>query len=162
RTPAYESTPIRTVEQRDPLAAGDAQARPIEFRKLLLKLPHDHVIGAIEAGRGCSGVGPLTWKPGREAGAGDELAPLLPDELSSAGYTLAGVSNPDVIFDDPRDRKPEFAIAGIVRDLRANVCYAQPKVSAAVARASLAVEWQIYSYRTRSVELKATTEGGGL
>jgi S1-C subfamily serine protease len=67
-----------------------------------------------------------------------------------------------VIFEDPRDHKPEFAIAGIIRDVRANVCYAQLKQSAATARASLAVEWQIYSYRTRSVELKATTEGGSL
>ena len=162
RTPAYESAEVRPVEQGQPLPAGDAQARPIEFRKLLLKLPHDHVIGAIEAGRACTGIGPLSWKPGREAGAGDDLAPLLTEELSSAGYTLAGASNPDVIFEDPRDRKPEFAIAGIIRDVRANVCYAQPKQSAATAHASLAVEWQIYSYRTRSVELKATTEGGSL
>jgi S1-C subfamily serine protease len=162
RTPAYESAAVRPVEQREPLPAGEAQARPIEFRKLLLKLPHDHVIGAIEAGRACAGIGPLSWKPAREAGAGDDLAPLLTEELDSAGYTLAGASNPDVIFEDPRDHKPEFAIAGIIRDVRANVCYAQLKQSAATARASLAVEWQIYSYRTRSVELKATTEGGSL
>jgi S1-C subfamily serine protease len=161
-TPAFTSADVRPIEQKEPISAGDAAARPIEFRKLLLRLPHDHVIGAIESGRGCAGIGPLSWKPGKESAAGDEFAPLLMDELTSAGYTLAGASNPDVIFDDPRDRRPEFAIAGIVREVRANVCYAEPRKNAATARASLTVEWQIYSYRTRSVELKATTDGGGL
>jgi S1-C subfamily serine protease len=161
--PTYDSPEIRTVEQREPLPAAD-EARPIEFRKLLLRLPHDHVIGATETGRGCAGIGPLSWKPGREAtgSAGDDLAPLLTEELVSAGYTLAGASNPDALFDDPHERKPEFAIGGIVRDVRASVCYAQPSKPAATARASLAVEWQVYSYRTRSVALRATTEGGSL
>lgn len=160
--PTYESPQIRPVEQGTPLAAAD-EARPVEFRKLLLRLPHDHVIGAIEAGRGCAGIGPLSWKPSQTAGGGgDDLAPLLTEELTAAGYTLAGSSNPDALFEDPHERKAEFAIAGIIRDVRANVCFAQPRRTAATARASLAVEWQIYSYRTRSVELRATTEGASL
>jgi hypothetical protein len=53
-------------------------------------------------------------------------------------------------------------VAGLVRDLKANVCYPWGgfgNFTAAKGEAWVDVEWQSYSRRTRSVELKLTTQG---
>ena len=60
------------------------------------------------------------------------------------------------------EKKADYVVAGVIRDVRANVCYANPKRNVATAEASLAIDWQVYSYRTRDVAFKATTEGSSL
>ena len=155
--PPLESAPVRAAEQRNPLPAEAESSSPVEFRKLLLKLPRDHVVGSVQIGRACTGSGPLTWKSSRESSVGDDLGDLLLEELSSAGYTVVGER--DALFEDPHGRKAEYVVAGVIRDVRANVCYANARKSLATAEASLSVDWQIYSHRTKAVELKATTAG---
>ena len=132
----------------------------VEFRKLLLKLPRDLVVGTVQIGRGCTDRGPLTWKASREGTLGDDLGGLLIEELSSAGYTVVG--DKDQLFDDPHGRRAEYVIAGVIRDVKANVCYAMGRKKSGTAEASLTVDWQVYSHRTKTVELKATTSGTSL
>ncbi|MDQ6894405.1 MAG: serine protease [Acidobacteriota bacterium] len=159
--PAPASAAVPT-EQRAPVTAaapGETTAA-VEFRKLLLKLPHDLVVGSVQTGRGCTDRGPLTWKTSREGSIGDDLGGLLLEELSSAGYTVVG--DKDQLFDDPHGRRAEYVIAGVVRDVKANVCYAQGRKRAGTAEASLTVDWQVYSHRSKSVALKETTSGTSL
>lgn len=154
--PQVESAAVRFVEQLDPVPADAEKSGPVEFRKLLLKMPRDHVVGSVQKGHACVGQSPLTWKSGPDATPDEDLGDLLLEELSSAGYPV--VRDRNTLFDDPHARRAEYVIAGVIRDVKANVCYPDPK-SAATAAASLTVDWQIYSHRTKSVELKATTEG---
>jgi len=150
------ATPVHTVEQLEPLPAEPGSAGPIEFRKLVLKLSRDKVVGSIQTGHTCVGQAPLLWKA--SAGSLDEsFGPLMLDELSSAGYPIVG--GQEDLFEDPHAARPEFVIAGVIRDVRADACYPQPRVRRGTAEASLSVEWQIYSYRSKSVELKQTTLG---
>jgi S1-C subfamily serine protease len=147
---------VHPAEQLEPLAAEPGGPGPVEFRKFVLKLPRDKVIGAIQIGSPCVGRAPLLWKA--SAGSVDEgFGPLLLEELSAAGYQIVG--GEEEIFEDPHGPRPEFVVAGVIRDVQANACFATHATRRATAEASLSIEWQIYSHRTKSVEKKQTTSG---
>jgi len=101
----------------------------------------------------------LTWKSGRDSSLSEDFGGLFSEELSAAGYTVVG--DPNVLFEDSKQWKAEFVIAGVIKDVKANVCYAKVAgpSSRGTGEASIAVEWQIYSQRTKNVELTMTTEG---
>jgi S1-C subfamily serine protease len=155
--PAPTPASVVAVEQGRPLPAGSEPTSPLEFRKFVIKPAHERVVGAVQQGKGCSARAPLTWTSGRDGALGAALGELLLEEVSSAGYTVVGGS--DELFEDPHGEKAEYVIAGVIRDIRANVCYATPRKRLGTAEASLAVDWQIYSHRSKAVELKATTGG---
>ncbi len=156
----YPSPEVHSVEERRPIPAGDQYASAVEFRKFLVKLPDDHVIGALQVGRECSGREPLTWKIGRDSTVTQDFGALLLEEVASAGYGVVGKG--DVLFEDVHEKKADYVVAGVIRDVRANVCYANPKGNLATAEASLVIDWQIYSYRARDVAFKLTTQGSSL
>jgi serine protease Do len=158
--PPSKSTPVRSVEQRDPVPADEKIAGPVEFRKFVLKFPRDRVIGSVQAGRACVDHASLTWKGGADSPIAEGLGELLLEELSSAGYTVWGEQ--ESLFEDPHRQKAEFVIAGVIRDIRANVCHTNAHSKRAMAEASLSVDWQVYSNRARAVELRATTDGSSL
>ncbi|HEY1251813.1 MAG TPA: trypsin-like peptidase domain-containing protein [Thermoanaerobaculia bacterium] len=156
----YPSPEIRPIEERRPIPAGDGWSSAVEFRKFLIKLPDDHVIGALQVGRECTGREPLTWKIGRDSTVTQDFGALLLEEVASAGYGVVGKG--DVLFEDSHEKKADYVVAGIIRDVHANVCYADPKKSLATAEASLVIDWQVYSYRARDVAFRLTTEGSSL
>jgi S1-C subfamily serine protease len=158
--PFYPSPDVRPVEERRPIPAGDQYTSAVEFRKFLVKLPDDHVIGALQVGRECMGREPLTWKISPQSTVTQDFGNLLLEEISSAGYGVTG--NRELLFEDVHEKKADYVVAGVIRDVHANVCYANPKKNVATAEASLAIDWQVYSYRTREVAFKATTEGSSL
>lgn len=156
-TVSFESAPVKKVEQLRPIPADGS--RPVEFGKLLVRLPREEAIGAVQTGRSCVPRGPLTWKSGRDSSLSEDFGGLFSEELSAAGYTVVG--DPNVLFEDSKEWKAEFVIAGVIKDVKANVCYAKVAgpSSRGTGEASIAVEWQIYSQRTKHVELTMTTEG---
>ena len=160
RPPVFESAPVRAADHRAPLPAPDSGTAAVEFKKFVVKIPVDHVIGAVQSGPGCAGTGPLTWKISRDGSVSEDFGQLLIEELSAAGYKVAG--NEETLFEDPREKKAEFVVAGIVRDVRANVCYQKPREGSATAEASLSVEWQVFSRLAKTVEWKGTTAGSSV
>lgn len=158
--PVYPSPDVRPVEERRPIAAGDQYSSAVEFKKFLIKLPDDHVIGALQVGRECNGREPLTWKISAQSTVTQDFGALLLDEISSAGYGVTGKN--EALFDDIHEKKADYIVAGVIRDVHANVCYANPKKNLATAEASMTIDWQVYSYRTRDVAFKVTTEGSSL
>lgn len=149
---ALERAPVKKIAVRPVIPVRDGSS-PLEFGKLLLKLPEEKVIGTVQAGRSCDGQAPLVWKIGR--GVSDSFGQLLLGELSVTGYTVVG--DPEVLFEDSQGSRAEYVVAGVMRDVKANVCHARGGPGR--GEASLAVDWQVYSHRTKSVELKSTTEG---
>jgi len=156
-TASLERAPVKQVEQREPIPVHGGSAT-VEFGKLLLKLPAENVIGTVQSGRSCVGHARLTWKTGRGISVGEAFGELLLNELSEAGYAVAG--DPNKLFEDARAGRAEYVVAGVIRDVSANVCHARGG-SRSRAEASLAVDWQIFSHQTKAVELKTTTEGFG-
>lgn len=158
--PVFESAVVRPVEQHKPIPAHADKSSAVEFRKFLLQLPEDHVIGSMQTGNECIGRAPLTWKISRDSTVGQDFGALMLEQLSSAGYTIVGKR--DTLFEDVHERRADYVVAGVIRDVRANVCYADLKKGHVASEASLSVDWQIYSNRTRDIALKATTEGSAL
>jgi serine protease Do len=155
--PTPQRADVRPVSEREPLAVGLETPSPVEFRKFILKFPRDRVIGSVQKGRSCVGLAPLTWQSGRDSTIGESFGEVLLRELASAGYAIP--ADRDRLFETSGGRRAEYVIAGVIRDIRSNICYPSMRRKVGTAEASLAVDWEIYSHRTRTVELKLTTEG---
>lgn len=135
------------------------QARPIQFRKIVVKLKRGEVIGAFQAGLLCLPKEKLTYRGGRMTFDDDELTETFRDELEAANYRVVG--DPDALFDDPSTWQAEYLVAGLVKRMSANVCYPMLKFGDTDARgeAFMEVRWQIYSRLDRQVVLELTTQG---
>jgi len=136
-------------------------AKPLLFKKVVVKLPRGHKIGAIQAGLLCIPQGqPLTWKGGRVNITSDDFTEAFRDELEKANYPLVG--NPDALFEDPSEWEAELLVAGMIKDMTANICFPMAgfgNFTDARGEAFIKVDWQIYSRLDRKVVYTTTTEG---
>lgn len=134
-------------------------AKPLQFKKVVVKLPRGTVIGQTRVGMLCLPGREITWTGGR-AELSDEFTDAFRQELEKVNYKLVG--NPDALFDDAADWKAEFLIAGLIKEIQANICYPQAgffNTNAARGGAYVKVDWQIYSRLDRKVVFETTTEG---
>jgi len=148
------SANIQTVTDKPVIdVASPEQARPIQFRKVVIKLKRGEDIGAIESGVLCSPNAELVFRGGRMTLDDEELTDTFRHELEVANYRVVG--NPDALFEDPSTWKAEYLVAGLVKHMQANICY--PMIgwgsTDAKGEAFMEVQWQIYS---RQVKLAAT------
>jgi S1-C subfamily serine protease len=144
---------------RTPVAPS-AESRPIGFEKLIVKIPRGTKIGKIEVGGLCLENADLTWKGGRVAVDSDEFADVLKDELEAGGFKVAW--DPEAMFEDRLAWQAEFLIGGTIKELQMYVCYKMAGLNnwtEGDGEALVRVDWQVYSRRTRQVELKVSTEG---
>jgi serine protease Do len=156
--PRLETSAIPQVEQLAPLPAETGQTQPVELGKLILKVPRGRLLGTIQQGHSCVGQKPLSWENAWLTATDADFGATVRQQLAAAGYAVAG--DPDALFEDPHGPKAQYAIGGVIQDLKVNACYEQARqTSRGTGEASLAVEWQVYSYRTQTVELKMTTNG---
>jgi len=135
------------------------QARPIQFRKIVIKLRRGEDIGAIESGLLCSPHAELTYRGGRMTLDDEELTETFRDELEAANYRVVG--DPDALFEDPSTWQAEYLVAGLVKRMNANICYPQLGWGSTDAKgeAFMEVDWQIYSRLDRKVVHELTTQG---
>lgn len=157
---ACAGVPMPKVETLSPKQVQHGPSRPVMFRKLVVKIPRGEVIGKIQAGLACVNHSTLTWRGGRAVVPDEDFGEVLREELIAAGYMVVG--DPPALFEDPSAWKAEYLVAGLIRDVKANVCYPWGgfgNFTTAKGEAWVDVEWQIYSRRTRSVELRLSTQG---
>lgn len=152
---------IKKVEDRkvDDLKAS-ASAKPIQFTKVVVKLKRGEHIGALQGGLLCVPQGDLNWKGGRINIDSDEFTEAFKDELEKHSFKTVGDTN--ALFEDPSTWKSEILVAGLVKELKANICYPMAgfgNFSSSKGEAFLKVDWQIYSKLDRSVVHSVTTEG---
>lgn len=152
---------IKQVEDRpvENLHASE-NSKPIQFKKIVVKLKRGEHIGAMQAGLLCVPQGNLNWKGGRISIASDEFTDTFKEELEKFSFKTVG--DTDALFEDPSTWKSEILIAGLIKELKANICYPMAgfgNFSSSKGEAFLRVEWQIYSKLDRSVVHKVTTEG---
>ncbi len=155
------SAVIKKVEDRpvDNLMASD-NSKPIQFKKIVVKLKRGEHIGAIQVGLMCLPQGDLSWKGGRISIDSDEFTEAFREELEKFEFKTVGDTN--ALFEDPSTWKSEILVAGLIKELKANICYPMAgfgNYSSSKGEAFLKVDWQIYSKLDRSVVHTVTTEG---
>lgn len=136
------------------------ETKPIAFKKIVLKIPRNKSIGQVRAGLLCIPTGNLTRSSGRYALNSSIFNDVFREELEAANYKVVG--DPDQLFGDPELSKAEFFVAGLIKDIEANVCYPGANfgdVTSSSAGVYMEVEWQIYDTLRRQVILKLSTEG---
>lgn len=135
-------------------------SKPIQFTKVVVKLKRGEHVGAMQGGLLCVPQSDLTWKGGRISIDSDEFTDAFKEELEKYSFKTVGDTN--ALFEDPSTWKSEILVAGLVKDLKANICYPMAgfgNFSSAKGEAFLKVDWQIYSKLDRSVVHSVTTEG---
>lgn len=136
------------------------ETKPIAFKRIVLKIPRNKSIGQVRVGLLCIPAGNLTRSGGRYALDSSIFNDVFRDELESANYKVVG--DPDQLFGDPELSKAEYFVAGLIKDIEANVCYPGSgfgDVTSSSAGVYMEVEWQIYDTLRRQVILKLSTEG---
>lgn len=142
--------------------AKNETAKPIQFKKIVIKLHRGENIGAVQGGIFCANQAELTYRGGRADISDDDLTEAFRDELEAANYEVVG--DPDALFDDPSSWRAEYLVAGLVKTLKANICYPLAgwgNTSEAKGEAYMKVDWQIYSRLDRKVVYELSTEGQG-
>lgn len=136
------------------------ESKPLQFKKIVIKLKRGQHIGAMMGGLLCLPMGDLNWKGGKLDVSSDDFNEVFREVLESANYTVVG--DPDALFDDPSLWKAEYLIAGLIKNLDANICYPMAgfgDYTNSRGEAYIKVEWQIYSRLDREVVLKSVSEG---
>jgi len=159
------SANVKQVAIRDTIdIQAGVDTKPLLFKKVVVKLPRGKEIGSLQTGLLCLPVGrQLTWKGGRVNITSDDFTEVFREELEKANYPLVG--NPDALFEDPSEWKAELLVAGMIKDIKANICYPLTgfgNFSDSQGEAFVEVEWQIFSRLDRQVIYTITTEGSSI
>ncbi len=153
--PIAEQPVIKVVDSEN--------ARPVQFSRIVIDLKRGAQIGTFRQGVNfCSEPGTLVHRGGRMHLEDRELSRVFRDELERANYKVVG--DPDALFDDPSSWQAEFLIAGLVKRVDADVCYAYnewEKVTKTSGVLMMDVDWQIYSRLDRGVVYRQQTQGRG-
>ncbi len=154
---------IPQVAEKEVIEVKDGRAaKPVQFRKIVIKLKRGADIGSIQSGLFCAPRAELIYRGGRRTLSGDELTEVFQDEMKAANYQVVG--DPNALFEDPSTWKAEFLIAGLVKKMLANVCFPNwgfGDITNGTGEAFMEVDWQIYSRLDRRVVYRLTTEGMG-
>lgn len=157
--------PIRQMaEQNVRVIPLGEQAKPIQFQRIVVRMPRNSVIGAVQFSLLCIGRSELTYRGGRATIEDETYSDVFREELEAANYTVVG--DPDALFEDPDSWRAELVIAGLIKDIKANICFPRTDVNGnytehSNGEASMDVEWQVYSRLNRQVVYEVTTQGAG-
>jgi S1-C subfamily serine protease len=155
------ATPVQQAQVQQPITIPiGKETKPIQFKKIVVKIARGAPIGSIQAGLLCVQRENLVWRGGKMTISGDEFTDVFREELQKANYTVVG--NPDALFDDPSEWKAEFLVAGLVNNIQASVCYPYGGMgnwNSSKGAAFIKVNWQVYSSLHRKVVYETATEG---
>lgn len=153
---------VKDVHRQTPLTvAPNQESKPIQFKKIVIKLNRGQPIGVTQSGLLCIPKTTISWKSGARISISDEeLTDIFREEFEKANFKIVG--NPNALFDDPSEWKAELLVAGLVNDIKMNVCYPLGgffNFQSAKGECYMKVNWQIYSKLDRKVVYEVTTEG---
>ena len=158
------SVNVKNVALQEPIdIKAGVDAKPLLFKKIVVKLPRGREIGVMKYGIFCGPNGaPLTWKGGKINITSDDFTEIFREELEKANFPLVG--DPNALFDDPSEWRAELLIAGMINEITVDLCCPMAgygNFTNAKGEAYIKVEWQIYSRLDRKVVFTTTTEGSG-
>jgi len=158
------ATPVQqaVVKEARDIPTG-ADAKPIQFRKVVVKLRRGEPVGEMLGGLACLKQpfsGDLTWRGGRLQINDEEFTEVFRDELQKANYPIVG--DPNALFEDPSAWKAEILVAGLITKMQMNACYPYSgwgNWKDSKGDAFVKVTWQIFGSLERKVVYEVTTEG---
>lgn len=147
------------VRQAKEIPRG-ADAKPIQFKKVVVKLRRGEPIGESSVGLACLPTGTVEWKGGRVNITDDEFTEAFREELQKYNYPVVG--DPNALFDDPSAWKAELLVAGQISKLQISACYPMAGFGnwrESKGGAYVRVNWQVYGQLERRVVYETSTEG---
>jgi serine protease Do len=155
------ATPVQQVPiQKAREVPQGSDAKPIQFRKILVKLRRGEEIGSNNVGLACIPRGKVEWKGGRVNITDDEFTEAFREELQKYNYPIVG--DPNALFEDPSSWKAELLVAGQISKLDVRVCYPMAgfgNFKDSKGGAYVRVNWQIFGQLERKVVYEIATEG---
>ena len=148
----------KEVQQLDLKAS--AKSKPIQLSKVIVRLKRGEHVGALQGGLLCVPQADLNWKGGRLKLDSDDFTDAFKEELEKYSFKTVGDTN--ALFEDPSSWNSEILVAGLVKELKSNVCFPMAgfgNFSSSKGESFIKVEWQIYSKLDRAVVHSVTTEG---
>jgi serine protease Do len=150
----------KAVEQEAYVVPTGVDAKPIQFRKVVVKLRRGQEMGQSQIGLFCMPSSPIEWRGGRVNITDEEFTDAFREELSKYNYPIVG--DPNALFDDPSTWKAELLVAGLINEIKLSACYPMAgfgNYRDSKGSAFIRVNWQIYGQLERKVVFEATTEG---
>jgi serine protease Do len=158
--------PVQLADTKAPRAIPPgAAAQPIQFRRIVAKIPLGEQIGQYQYGWACFPGATIGWRGGRLNITEEELTEAFRKELQSQNYPVVG--DPYALFGDPAAWKAEILVAGLVNKVDIKVCFpysGSPNINIGdtgtlKGGAFMRVAWQLYSRTAGKVVYETTTEG---
>lgn len=150
---------IPKIPISQPISPGPKPS-PVLLKKVVAKLPRGQRVGTIYGGIAHVPQTPLTWQGGRVAFDATTYSEELRSQFEANGYEVVG--DPEALFEDASEWKAEYLLGALIKDVKLNLWYPMAgygNFSSGSGDGYLEVEWQIYSRRSRSVQLEVTTKG---
>jgi hypothetical protein len=143
--------------------APGAKTKSLELISLNIRMSAGTPIGAVEVGSDCHPIGVAT------SGASVPLAPNSPwiriffTQAKTANYSV--LNDPDNPFEDKKNLKPDYQVAGEIIRWKHNVCFPGGIVNYVQAEhweeQAFDVEWKVYDTARKSIVLTFNTHGYG-
>jgi hypothetical protein len=158
--------PVQIAETKapQPVPSG-ANAKAIQFRKMIAKIPLGEQIGQFQYGWGCFPGAAVNWRGGKLNITDEELTDTFRKELQANNYPVVG--DPYALFEDPTSQSAEILVGGLVEKIDLKVCFpfsGSPNIN--IGNTTLLkggvfmrVAWQLYSRTAGKVVYETNTEG---
>ncbi|WP_243364198.1 S1C family serine protease [Fundidesulfovibrio terrae] len=137
------------------------ETKSINLGKMVVKVPRGQVIGQLKAGFACFVVGQKTWRGGSRGAGDSEFSSIFFEELKRNNYNVVG--DPTDLFGS-KSPAAEISVGGLITSIASDVCY--PNANAYFmdkmngrSKASISVEWQVYSNMDKKVIFKTASTG---
>ena len=162
-TACASSANIQRSNPASPLkVSAEATSRPVQYKKIVVDVDRGKDIGSIQIGIACIPDQELFYRGGKTSVDNELFSEAMYDELTRANYEVVDTS--DNLFESPDDFKAEYLIAGLVKEMQANICYPYAGFgnwSSSKGEGDMTVTWQIYSRLDRKVVYETETYGSG-
>lgn len=143
---------------------ADAAATNLQFayQRLIADPDRATPFATVKVGLACVPRTQMGWNTNNSLVNDQEFERIVHDEFKAAGYRMAGAPNTGDLFNERRPTGADFRIAGVMSKMKMNVCFPLAGFGDAyrgTGEASLAVEWQIYSEKTKAVVYRTSQTG---
>lgn len=140
--------------------ADGEKTKTIGMGKVVVKMPRGQVVGQLKAGFACFLIGKTVWRGGSRSNGDSEFPSIFYEELKRNNYNVVG--DPTDLFG--KAPRAEITVAGLITNIALDVCH--PNATAYYtdettgnAKASITVEWQVYSNLDKKLILRTTSTG---
>lgn len=144
------------------VADAAATNRLFAYQRLVAEPDRAMPFATVKVGLACVPRSQTGWNTNNSLVNDQEFERIVHDEFKAAGYRVAGSTNTGDLFGERRPAGADFRIAGVMSKMKMNVCFPLAGFGDAyrgTGEASLAVEWQIYSEKTKAVVYRTSQTG---